>query len=662
MKTFISFSLLVVLCLLVVGTVWAADEPLTLKIYATDQYKSDSILIGLNAAATYGIDLALGEYELPPSPPTFDIRSGSYSGFSSVGKGVRTDYHDLIRPTQRDIWKLEFTSSQEGEEVTFSWASAGLGLRGGYWMLTEEDGTPLCDMTTHTSYTYPSYSIRAQFILLWRGDGAAFLTARSESLAYAQDIKGKNAKGKPIKKAADGSEGEFTLTWAGGAGIDSVNDLHVIFTKAVQILSVTPACIATATLGKKDVEWDLDFSPDWLYTIPSPNNVVKIVARTHKGKGKVAELYVKKYWWTKDHLMYPTAKSTIAVKVYSNPGTERAVLPKPNWYNLVDQVYQVKYPKDLKLKGICVGTTNPIAPETYKFISHPKTADISKSLWKGSKAPAAQTHVTGGVAPACLAVKKDGTPLPAKEYKTWAPITGTPGQYNPLFAELLALKISIDINDGGWTGASSAGMLKNLMIKPIVNDCTWMPISVDSLVHVADWFMSCAARPTDPITTAPWLYSTITRINAAFAGAVESLSWWNTIPIPTGGVIAKPKRMLAEQDVLYRESWSVPDPVNYGFVFKESEPLNFRLNQNYPNPFNPTTTIEFELPEDAMVTLKIYNLLGQEVETLINQEELYEGTNEVPFDASRYASGVYYYRLIVNEGQFQQVKKMMLLK
>jgi len=640
MKTFISFSLLVVLCLLVVGTLWAADEPLTLKIYATDQYKSDSVLIGLNAAATDSIDLALGEYELPPSPPTFDIRSGSYSGFSRVGKGVRTDYHDLIRPTQTDIWKLEFTSSQEGEEVTFSWASAGLGSRGGYWMLTEDDGTPLCDMTTHTSYTYPSYSIRAQFILLWRGDAAAFLTVPSESLAYAKDIKGKNAKGKPIPKKADGSEGYFTFTYT---GTDSVNDLHIVFSKAVQILSVTPACIATATLGKKDVEWDLDFSPNWLHS----DDPVTIFARTHKGKGKFQELYAKSYFWT----VTGTPKPTIKVPVYATG--EKAVLPFPNLYNLVDQVYLVKYPKASKLNGICVGTTNPIAPETYKFISHPKTADISKSLWKGSKAPIPQTHATGGVAPACFAVDKKGAPLKAKVYKTWQPITG---QFNPLFAELLALKTSIEINDGGWTGASSAGMLKNLMIKPIVSDCTWMPISVDSLVHVADWFMSCAARPTDPPTTAPWLWSTITRINAAFAGALDTQSWW------PNGVIAKPKRMLAEQDVLYRESWSVPDPVNYGFVFKESEPLNFRLNQNYPNPFNPTTTIEFELPEDAMVTLKIYNLLGQEVETLINQEELYEGTNEVPFDASRYASGVYYYRLIVNEGQFQQVKKMMLLK
>jgi hypothetical protein len=86
------------------------------------------------------------------------------------------------------------------------------------------------------------------------------------------------------------------------------------------------------------------------------------------------------------------------------------------------------------------------------------------------------------------------------------------------------------------------------------------------------------------------------------------------------------------------------------------------LSQNYPNPFNPTTTIRFTISEDAFATLKIYNILGQEVATLANHEQFLAGENEVTFDASSLASGVYYYRLIVNDGQLQQVKKMMLVK
>jgi hypothetical protein len=100
-------------------------------------------------------------------------------------------------------------------------------------------------------------------------------------------------------------------------------------------------------------------------------------------------------------------------------------------------------------------------------------------------------------------------------------------------------------------------------------------------------------------------------------------------------------------------------------------PDNYSLYQNYPNPFNPTTSIEFDLPEDAFVTLKIYNVLGQEVATLLNHEGLSAGSEGVDFDASILPSGVYFYRIVAegvnDDGQvtgqtFTQVKKMMLMK
>ncbi len=91
----------------------------------------------------------------------------------------------------------------------------------------------------------------------------------------------------------------------------------------------------------------------------------------------------------------------------------------------------------------------------------------------------------------------------------------------------------------------------------------------------------------------------------------------------------------------------------------ESEPEVFRLSQNYPNPFNPTTNISFNLPSTNNVDLKVYNLLGQEVATLINGR-LNSGNHTIKFDASRLASGVYIYRLI--SGDYSQTKKMMLIK
>lgn len=85
----------------------------------------------------------------------------------------------------------------------------------------------------------------------------------------------------------------------------------------------------------------------------------------------------------------------------------------------------------------------------------------------------------------------------------------------------------------------------------------------------------------------------------------------------------------------------------------------YGLQQNYPNPFNPTTTIKFAIPEKSNVRLEVYNILGQKVETLVDRE-LSQGYHEVDFNASRLASGVYFYT--IQAGDYVNVKKMMLIK
>ncbi|MDO8550665.1 MAG: T9SS type A sorting domain-containing protein [Ignavibacteria bacterium] len=89
-------------------------------------------------------------------------------------------------------------------------------------------------------------------------------------------------------------------------------------------------------------------------------------------------------------------------------------------------------------------------------------------------------------------------------------------------------------------------------------------------------------------------------------------------------------------------------------------PNTFSLNQNYPNPFNPTTNISFNIPESGNVNLKVYNVLGNEVATLFNNE-LNAGNHNVIFNAIDFSSSVYYYRVEV-EGKFIETKQMILLK
>jgi hypothetical protein len=99
------------------------------------------------------------------------------------------------------------------------------------------------------------------------------------------------------------------------------------------------------------------------------------------------------------------------------------------------------------------------------------------------------------------------------------------------------------------------------------------------------------------------------------------------------------------------------DPTS-GQDFLGKQPTQFLLHQNYPNPFNPTTTIEFSLPHSSMVTLKIFNILGEEVATIVS-ERLSTGSYSYEWDASNLPSVVYLFRLETEE--FVKTKKMILM-
>ncbi|HCV43335.1 MAG TPA: hypothetical protein DGH68_07610 [Bacteroidetes bacterium] len=88
-------------------------------------------------------------------------------------------------------------------------------------------------------------------------------------------------------------------------------------------------------------------------------------------------------------------------------------------------------------------------------------------------------------------------------------------------------------------------------------------------------------------------------------------------------------------------------------------PAQFTLGQNYPNPFNPSTAIEYSVPQRTSVEIKVFDVLGREVATLLNEEKS-AGVFTVRWDASGMASGVYFYQL--QAGSFVDVKKLILLK
>jgi hypothetical protein len=135
-----------------------------------------------------------------------------------------------------------------------------------------------------------------------------------------------------------------------------------------------------------------------------------------------------------------------------------------------------------------------------------------------------------------------------------------------------------------------------------------------------------------------------------------------TIEVELGGYF---QRLIGIMYYSYSNYKLVPrkddDFVGYATAVREenSFPVSYSLKQNYPNPFNPTTKIVYSIPKESKVTLKIFNILGQQVKTLVNQSQS-QGTYTVTFDAASLPSGIYIYS--IQAGNYNDVKKMILLK
>ncbi|MCX6143203.1 MAG: T9SS type A sorting domain-containing protein [Ignavibacteriales bacterium] len=145
--------------------------------------------------------------------------------------------------------------------------------------------------------------------------------------------------------------------------------------------------------------------------------------------------------------------------------------------------------------------------------------------------------------------------------------------------------------------------------------------------------------------------------------SAHSISPPKTKLIPVGATIASLTGILTYSNGEYKleprknDDFGVITAITY--QVGNAVPTSFELSQNYPNPFNPSTTIRYMLPMSGKVNLRVYNLLGQVVETLVEQQQN-AGAYVVVFNASRLSSGTYFYKLETD--QYSVTKKMMLLK
>jgi hypothetical protein len=344
------------------------------------------------------------------------------------------------------------------------------------------------------------------------------------------------------------------------------------------------------------------------------------------GRGVKGKQVKTKVAWTKATDGKKT-KQTVESYILNNPR-----LPMPNLQNVG---------MDLELQGALPMTVGNSSDA--KSIIFNKYKDVQKSLNDGRGG----LH-TGDAA--CLSDAK----LFKKQMKGLSPKKKS----NKFFAEALTLKLNLISSEnqkfpGGLGSLQYAGGGK------------YHGWSVDSISQFGDKLLACdsVSMLYDPSLD---ISDVMVAIDTAFDGEIDTVAW------SCGKLELTGVRQLSDVSYLRVGPNSIeprtgPSPITGRYV-----PDQFELGQNYPNPFNPTTTIQFNLMNPSLVTLKIYSVLGQEVAKLYENELFDEGEFETEFDASHLSSGVYFYRLTANEiadEEFEftpetrvQTMKMMIIK
>ncbi len=242
---------------------------------------------------------------------------------------------------------------------------------------------------------------------------------------------------------------------------------------------------------------------------------------------------------------------------------------------------------------------------------------------------------------------------------------------NKLFAELVALKFNIAASQLGKTPVGFG----ELVYDNDASMCDEMSLlDISKKTDVAMTYTGGVG--SDDFEE---LYDALHRINRACVGPLDtatfelgrSLTLDGAVDLATVPFLKFPAGLFKPHILLPTTNLTESVDDIEGMEDVETLPVAVKLYQNYPNPFNPTTAINFGLKENSIVSLKIYNTLGQQVATLLDNQQIDAGNQSVEFDASKLSSGIYFYRLSVegisqaldiNTGSYTEQRKMILLK
>ncbi len=344
----------------------------------------------------------------------------------------------------------------------------------------------------------------------------------------------------------------------------------------------------------------------------------------------------------------------IAVTSYK---LNRTGLPMPNLHNIGEELFPRGFAQTSSYfaNGLLLGI--PQGEKKAKSILHKKYSDVLTSLVKQTKINKRDTLLTHVSRLRCF--DSLGTKAFDKQQKIYPP-----NKYqNILYGELVALKLNIAASA---TEKFPVGLGELTYNDPFNPGNPFNGQLVRDIATFGDSILSCLGLTSLPFATTYDVVETAEKINSAFTdGTVDTLNFISKTRLT--GV-----KKLAEVEYLQETPGVTPRIARYTETFQGDVPASFELYQNYPNPFNPSTQLSFVIGSasgGSLVTLKVYNMLGQEVATLLNNEEMDEGEYEIPFSAVDFASGVYFYRINVEsvdedglKQTFTDVKKMIYVK
>lgn len=366
---------------------------------------------------------------------------------------------------------------------------------------------------------------------------------------------------------------------------------------------------------------------------------------------------------------YATApqESLVALKTNKAVKISCTKLPKskPTWLNVRDTAWvrtDLYNPLNIKLSGLVLGVAQPSTTNGYTILLKKykiKDANIittDKAAKTLAKFLPSKNEIESGY---WLSVPARARCFDIYNGKPWANENNLGYQKGPqykkhpnhLVGELIALRINMMASDIGTTPAGFPDLVfmdSTDLSNPFNSFTVW------EIANKIDTAMSNCNGNFDYA-----LLDTVARkINTAFQGPVDTIS---RCPLQLFGIVR-----LQDVPFLYKPDTLKPRRRYVSNTVIHSSLESYELDQNYPNPFNPSTTIRVSLSSPSLVELTVFNILGQEVKTILKKQFLEEGAYEFQFDGSSYATGVYFYRLTTfspaTEQSVSSIRKMLLLK